>query len=463
MRRWPVRLRLAIWCAAAILSILTPSLVGVLVLEWRSMRAVLDHHLAEDLEVVAEMLAPAGTGIGWRTDSARDWGYDAAPQRWVEVYAPGGGALYFRGLPVRDDIRRTLPSPAGEPVGFHTRRTPAGARVRVYVADRLVGSRLVRIRVARSEDSLWHDLLNLFLLFSVLSPASALAAAGAAWLIAGRALAPLQIMAARAQSISAERLSERLPVESDDELGRLARIFNETFARLEASFARLTRFTADASHELRMPLTAIRSVGEVGLREAREPAQFQEIIGSMLEETDRLARMVDTLLTLSRWESGRVHPVTETVDLAAMAAQVAGQLAVLAEERDVTVELDCGSLYEVRADATMLRQAVTNVVDNAIKFTRPGTRVRISCRRIGARTGVTVDDEGPGIPAAERARVVERFYRMDRTDESGRPGAGLGLAIVHWALAANGGELTIEDNDAGGARVSLWLDSAAAP
>lgn len=462
MRRWPLRLRLAIWCAASILIILTPCLLGVLALEWRSMRAALDHHLDEDLEVAVELLVATPDGVAWRTDTTRDLGYDAGPRRWVEVYSPDGRPLYFRGLPTRPDIRAALPSPVDVPAGIRTRRTPAGAQVRVHVADRDVGGRPVRVRVARSEDPLWADLLDLFLLFSVVSPVSALAAAAAGYLMADRALAPLAVMADRAQSISADHLAERLPVESDDELGQLARVFNETFARLEASFARLKRFTADASHELRTPLTAIRSVGEVGLREARAPAQFQEVIGSMLEESDRLARMVDTLLTLSRWESGRVQPAARSVDLRALAAEVAAQLSVLAEERDVRLEVEPGSPHEVTADPTMVRQAVTNVVDNAIKFTRQGSAVRVWCRHGAGRRGLTIDDEGPGIPEAERARVVERFYRVEEAAGNGPRGAGLGLAIVHWALSANAGELAIEASESGGARITLWLPAPAA-
>lgn len=456
-RNWPLRTRLTFWCGASILVILTPCLLGVLVVEWRLMRVALDHHLGEDLEVAAEMLVAREGAVEWRTASERDLGYDAGPQRWVEVYSPDGRPLFFRGLPARTPIREALPSPWADGEGFWSRQTPAGARVRIRVADRKVGTMLVRIRVARSEDPLRQSLLNLFLLFSVASPLAVVAAAAAGYVIAGRALAPLSIMAERARSISADHLSERLPVDNDDDLGQLARVFNETFARLEASFARLKQFTADASHELRTPLTAIRSVGEVGLREARDPAQYQEVIGSMLEEADRLARVVDTLLTLSRWESGRVRPVAQGVDLRLLAGEVAAQLAVLAEERHVRLEVQRGLPAIALADPVMVRQAVTNVIDNAIKFTGPGTRVGVYCRDADGRAGVVVDDEGPGIAEDERARVVERFYRGGDADRTGRAGVGLGLAIVHWAVSANGGELEIGASPAGGARVTLWL------
>lgn len=462
MQRRPLRLRLAAWCAASILAILTPVLLGLLVVQWRTMRAALDHHLEEDLEMAVEMLVRSGDGVTWRTDAERDLGYDGGPQRWVEVYAADGRPLFFRGVPARAPIRGSLPDARGDAEGVSTRQTPAGAFVRMRVARRRIGGEDVLIRVARSEDPLRADLLGLFLLFSVATPLSALVSAGVGYGIAGRALAPLAVMAERAQSIGADQLSERLPVESDDELGRLAGIFNETFARLEASFVRLKQFTADASHELRTPLTAIRSVGEVGLREAREPAQYQEIIGSMLEEADRLARMVDTLLTLSRWESGRVRPVPQAVDVRALAAEVCGHLAVLAEERGVRLGVEAGPPVTALADAVMIRHAITNVIDNAIKFTRPDGVVDVSCRVEYGRCAVVVDDEGSGIPEAHRARVVERFYRIEEAGEAGQPGSGLGLAIAHQALLANAGALHFGVSPARGTRATLWLPAVPA-
>src|SRR5262249_5205589 len=149
-------------------------------------------------------------------------------------------------------------------------------------------------------------------------------------------------------------LGERLPVEdARDEFGRLATVFNETLARLEGSFERLRRFTADASHELRTPLTAIRAVGEVGLREPRTAEQYREIVGSMLEEVDRLARLVDSLLTLSRADAGRIALHPETFDLAALAGEVAGHLGVLAEEKRQRVDVDAKPV-EVAADRGIL-------------------------------------------------------------------------------------------------------------
>src|SRR5262249_9366571 len=145
--------------------------------------------------------------------------------------------------------------------------------------------------------------------------------------LARRALAPVDNMAERARLITAERLKERLPVDNpEDELGRLATVFNETLTRLEPSFEQMRRFTAHASHELRTPLTAMRSVGEVGLRGKRDEPAYREIIGSMLEEVDRLSHLVDRLLTMSRADTGVAALSTETVNLCELAEEVASQL-----------------------------------------------------------------------------------------------------------------------------------------
>jgi heavy metal sensor kinase len=461
VRRLRLRTRLTLWFAASILLILLPVLTGILVLEWRSMRAALDHHLHEDLEVASEMAVLHGAEVHWRTEADRDPGYDAGPQRWVEVYGQDGRVLFLRGVVQQGVIRAALPSPAHEVAGYRTLQTPAGAYVRTLTADRVLGTTPVRIRVARAEDDLRLELRRLVVLFGIGAPLAVLAAAVAGYGIAGRALTPLARMADRARSISADHLSERLPIENaGDELGQLATVFNETFARLENSFGRLKQFTADASHELRTPLTAIRSVGEVGLRETREPAVYQEIIGSMLEEADRLARVVDTLLTLARWESGRVRVNAELLDVGELAREVSSQLGVLAEDREVAIDVELPRPVAVSADQVMIRAALTNVLDNAIKFTRSHSRVRVSATSSEREHQLIIDDEGPGIPAEDRQRVLERFFKIDAGRNPDVGGAGLGLALVHWAMTANHGSVAIDANPAGGTRVILTLPRA---
>ena len=278
------------------------------------------------------------------------------------------------------------------------------------------------------------------------------------YFLARRVLAPVGRMVDRARTITAERLGERLPVENPaDELGQLAAVFNDAFARLERSFEQLRRFTADASHELRTPLTAMRSVGEVGLREHRDAAAYREIIGSMLEETDRLGRLVEGLLTLSRADGGNVSLKREAVDLAELARDVAGHLGVLAEEKRQSFAVQASGPVPAWVDRVVIRQALINLVDNAIKYTPPGGSVGIVVRDGGPGPTVEVTDTGSGIPPEHRDRVFDRFYRIDKARSRDLGGAGLGLAIARWAVEAHGGRIDLESVEGRGStfRISL--------
>jgi len=265
-------------------------------------------------------------------------------------------------------------------------------------------------------------------------------------------------MADRARTITAERLSERLPVENPgDEVGRLAVVFNETLARLEQSFDRLRRFTADASHELRTPLTALRTVGEVGLREPRDPAAYREVIGSMLEEVDRVTRLVESLLLLSRADAGQVPLRREPLEVSALVREVAERLGVLAEEKRVRVSVEAPPSPGVQGDPTLLRQALENLLDNAIRLSPEGGTVRIAVRDAGGALAIEVGDEGPGIAPEHRARVFDRFYRVDEARSRDRGGAGLGLAIAWWAVEAHGGRIELESEVGKGSTFRIVL------
>jgi signal transduction histidine kinase len=185
-------------------------------------------------------------------------------------------------------------------------------------------------------------------------------------------------------------------------------------SRLQDAFERLRRFTADASHELRTPLTAMRSVGEVALRDGLEPGAYRDVIGSMLEEVDRLTRLVESLLTLARADSGKIYIVPERQDLAALAAHVIDQLRVLADEKQQSLALQAAAPVDVLADAAILRQALMNVIHNAIKYTPNGGAISVEVGASKAGEAViAIRDTGPGIAAAHRDRIFDRFYRVE--------------------------------------------------
>jgi len=270
------------------------------------------------------------------------------------------------------------------------------------------------------------------------------AAALAGYWLAGRALAPVTRITEEARLISAARLDARLPVlNAHDELGQLAATFNELFSRLERSFEQLRRFTSDASHELRTPLTVIRSVGEVALRERHDEAVYRDTIGTMLEEADRLTRLVEELLTLARADGGRLAPRQEPLDLGELAVDTVQQLHVLAEEKGQRLEVSTQPL-RVLGDRTVLRQALANILDNAIKYSPEGTTVSVSVSSDSDMAEVAIADQGSGIAPEHRERIFDRFYRIDpaRSREAG--GFGLGLAIARWAVEAHDGQILVE-------------------
>jgi signal transduction histidine kinase len=240
------------------------------------------------------------------------------------------------------------------------------------------------------------------------------------YLVAARALKPVDAMAQRASQITAEQLNERLQIENpDDELGKLGTAFNTALARLERSFEQLRRFTADASHELRTPLTAIKSVGEVSLGMQGDANYYRDAIGSMLEEANRLTHLVDSLLTMARADAGRIQLHRTGVNLYELAKEACGLLDVLAEEKQQTIQVE-GDLYAVvLADQTILRQAVVNLVHNAVKFSPVNGSVRIAVGESGKAAVIEVHDSGPGISAEHRLATLwqsESICRFVNTD-----------------------------------------------
>jgi signal transduction histidine kinase len=213
--------------------------------------------------------------------------------------------------------------------------------------------------------------------------------------------------------------------------------------RLESSFAELKRFTADASHELRTPLTALRTVGEVALRQPENSLALRETIGSMLEEAQRLQDLIESLLTLARMESGEVSLSKEPVNLTALAAEVRDSLQVLAVEKKQTIELLGEDGITATADRVLLRQAVVNIIHNAIRYSPPDTRITIRTLRRDDHALIEVADQGPGIAPEHQQKVFERFYRVDKSRSRILGGHGLGLAIAKWSVERQNGRIEI--------------------
>ena len=350
-----------------------------------------------------------------------------------------------------------------EPTNYRVLTTPTTLRF-FDSAGRPVNTRHVIIQVARSELPMRREMRGLLFILLFWLPIAVLTAGIFGYTLARRALAPIEQMAERAQSITADRLHDRLPIGNpNDELGRLASVFNDTLGRLESSFEQMRRFTADVSHELRTPLTAIRSVGEVGLRERRDDKAYRGIIGSMLEEVDRLASLVDRLLRWSRAETGQTKLSQEVIDLRDLADDVVGYLGVLAEEKQQSLTVaQVGTPWGL-GDRQVLRQALIDLVDNAIKYTPEGGAIEMRVSESAENVTIDVVDSGPGIAPELRTRIFDRYGRGENAGPDAVGGAGLGLSISKWAVEAHGGRLTLEASNSLGSTFRITLPRAVTP
>jgi heavy metal sensor kinase len=441
MRRWlalNLRVRLAVWYGAAVaLAVLTYA-GGVYVFVSRGFQEQLDRSLHDDFEAVERTLDREGLGgISVRPADHHD---DVEPGRAIEVWSMSGE------LRARTPGLAWMPPPS--PTAGYSYASVAdasGRPVRTIVGTHSVDGSPLMIRVTRSEEGVRHELRELLMGLAMGWPIAVLLAGASGYYLARRALRPIDRMTTEAASITADRLRTRLPIENPgDELGRLATVFNQMLQRLEGAFDQLQRFTADASHELRTPLTAIRSVGEVGLREPRDAHAYRETIGSMLEEADRLTGLVDGLLYLSRADSGRTLVQPANIDVRALVDDVVAHLGVLADERGQRIVVTGGPSVTAYADAVLLRPAVINIVDNAIKYSARGSDINIKVATETQDAVIEVRDQGPGIAREHHARVFERFYRVDAGRSRDRGGTGLGLAIARWAVEASGGSLELD-------------------
>ena len=453
-----VRTRLTLWYLVVFGAILTVYIAGTSTFLYFSHLETLDDNLGDAIEGLEPLIQLAPDGALRFAANSEQPDPDRQQHQYLEILTPDGRTLYRN--PALHSPLGGHPFP-GEGVSGYSQRSSRladGSRIRIGSRLHEVGDRKVLIRLAVSEEPLWRELKE-FLTILWLGLPVVLAIAGfVGYGLARRILKPLGEMAQRAEKLTAENLHDRLPVENpEDELGQLAQVFNHALERLEGSFEQLRRFTADASHELRTPLTAIRSVGEVGMQGQGSASYYREVIGSMLEEANRLTRLVESLLTISRADAGHIRLNHARLPLVTLAGEAAGLLEMLAEEKSAKLTVAGDPSIAVNGDRLILRQAVLNLLDNAIKYSPPGGTVSVKVSRKENEAVLEVGDSGPGIPKQDQEKVFDRFYRVDegRSREAG--GTGLGLSITRWAVEAHGGKISLISEEGHGStfRISL--------
>lgn len=434
--RLGVRARFTLLYGMAMLVTVIMLCGGIYFFVQRALLGQVENHLRKDFSTISEYLKHDPAGLAKVADHGP-----------ILLFSVRDG---LRPLVSSDDwinekLDQTVNSRQAEHDPFSVSAS-TGRQYRVLIATAALADHSYQIAVAHDEEAVRQARTTLALIILLTLPIALAISLAIGYVIAGRVLAPISSITRKAGEIGAENLSERLPVgDTDDEFSRLATVFNQTFARIEDSFDRLRRFTADASHELRTPLAAIRSIGETALHAPQNQVNSRETIGSILEESDRLRQLVDALLILSRADTGETSLQREYVDLTELARETVDFLSVLAEEKHQSIKITTTGHAVARIDRSSVRQAITNLLDNAIKYSPIGCEIRVT---VGVTSNiepfVEVTDCGIGIPEQDIPHIFDRFYRVDKGRSREVGGAGLGLSIAKWAVEANGGRIEVD-------------------
>lgn len=438
-----IRWSLLAWYAAILVVVLAGFSLILSWQLWRSMTAEVDAELrarAEGLEHALEV---------------RD-GEVSLPSEALEYFRGGGEDAPY--CAVWDANGRLLIPSAPETV---SKPEGTGLRERGYHREVVVhGPGGALILVGRGTHERSHHLREFVgMVLGAGAFVLAVALAGG-WLIARRALAPIGRMSETAARISAQDLSARIPLEGTaSELEQLARVLNDAFARLQEAFERQTRFTADASHELRTPLSIVMSHLELALRKERSAAEYREAIETAFRGAERMRAVVEGLLTLARADAGTLLMARDRIDLRAAVEETVAMLSPMASERRIGLQVSIEPATIV-GDRDRLREVVTNLLTNAIRYNREGGRVDLGLRVEGGHAVLSVSDTGIGIPEAEQGRLFERFYRVDKVRSREIGGSGLGLSIAKWIVEAHGGTIRMASREGQGATFTVRLPAA---
>jgi heavy metal sensor kinase len=466
---WAKRLgaRIAISYLLVLICAMVLFMTGTALVLFMQMQSQLKHYAIQDIETVEGLVS-----VTPQNEIRVSEDYHNHPEskrvldRFLEIRSPEGHLLY------RNE-RLGGRSLGGAPVsnegvnGYSERsaRLEDGTRAVLVSRRHSVNGRPILIRLAYSQEPIWASVHELIGAALIMLPIMIAVAAIAGYRMSRRALAPVEQITRQAERITSKRLHERIPVAGGgDELTHLTQVFNQMLAHLDESFQQLRRFTSDASHELRTPLAAIRSIGEVGLQSSGTREEYRELIGSMLEEVNRLTRLVDELLMISRADSGVIPLNYSLLSISDLIRDTMALLEPLAEEKQQRLTLTQSDDVCVNADAMYLRQALINVLHNAIKYSPPQSTISMRFERSGPDSVmIAIQDSGPGIGPEDMTRIFDRFYRVDQGRSREAGGFGLGLAIAHWAVHANGGAIDVTSAVGRGStfRITLPLSAGA--
>ena len=446
---WSIRARLTAWYSVVVVVVLISATLVVDVAQERLMLRGLDDELGRQMATLQGVM---------HTEFSK--GLDlqgAADEASVEVLAPGrtlvltrpDGTLLARwGSPI-DPKWRPSTGAALDTAGIGAARVRVRSELVQFGAHRYVAAVIAPLSGLEAAEAELRRTLGLSILVALV-----VAAAGG-WLVGRQTLRPLEEMASQAMSIKESTAGDRLHTPHiHDELGRLASAFNGLLDRLVHALQAQRQFMADASHELRTPVSVVRTTAQVALaRDTRSPEDYREMLTIVGEQAERLSHLVDTMFLLSRAEAHGLPLRPEAVYIDDLVSESARALQVLARDRDVTVTADGDSEVRFVGDDRLLRQMVTNLLDNAVRHAPRGGVVSATVLQTPSTITIRVIDNGAGVPADAREQIFQRFTRLNQE----YAGAGLGLPIARWIAEAHGGELVIASSGPGGSTFRVTI------
>ena len=446
----PLRVRLTLWYGSALALVLIIFSVSLYAITARDLRDAVDQSLEETATTAVRSLEERGFLPLLDEDALLSQFPELTRiDKFFQIFSPSG-TITIRSPNIKQHevpLSRTALETAftGQKI-FESAKYPNEPPLRLISVPIIYqGNLLYIVQVGTSMESVGDTLHRFLILLVVAIPIALAVSLAGGWFLAGRALRPVDAITLAAQRIAAGDLSQRLKMSATfDEIGRLAATFNNMIGRLDASFRQIRQFTSDASHELRTPLTVMKGETDLVLRRPRPLEDYQSVLESNLEEIDRMSRIVDELLFLSRADMGEIKLETLPVALELLVEDIHRQATLLGQERNIEVVLGTVMPAVVQGDDLRLRELLLNLVENAMKYSHPGGKVEIVLLKDGRDARLSVTDHGIGIDPSDHRRIFDRFFRTDTARAHTKKGTGLGLAICTWIADLHKGRVEVK-------------------
>lgn len=459
----PLRVRLTLWYGTALALVLIIFSVVLYAITARNLRDTVDESLEETATTAVRSLEARGfLPLIDEEELLSQFPELTRIDKFFQIFSPSG-TITIRSPNIKQHevpLSRTALDAAfaGQSI-FESAKYPKEPPLRlISVPIMYRGNLLYIVQVGTSMESVGETLQRFLVLLIVAIPIALAVSLAGGWFLAGRALRPVDKITLAAQRIAAGDLSQRLSMPpAHDEIGRLAATFNNMIGRLDISFRQIRQFTSDASHELRTPLTVMKGETDLVLRRPRPLEDYQSVLESNLEEIDRMTRIVDELLFLSRADMGEVKVESLPVAMESLVEDIHRQARLLAQDRNIEVVLGTVMPVVVQGDDLRLRELLLNLVENAMKYSHSGGKVEIALLNDGRQARLSVTDHGIGIAPADHKKIFQRFFRTDVARAHTKKGTGLGLAICAWIAELHKGRVEVKSDLGQGSTFTVVL------